>query len=299
MEKLKGNALYHLLALFVVTVWGVTYISTKVLLIRGLSPAEIMFIRFLTAYVLVWFVSPKKLWADNLKDEALLLLAGVCGGSLYFQTENMALEITLASNVAMILCTVPILTAVLSRLFVKGERLRRGLILGSLVALAGVALVICNGHFVLRLSPAGDLLTVLAALSWACYSLVLKRMIGRYPTVFITRKVFFYGLVTLLPVFAASPFDISPALLLEPVVAGNLLFLGVIASLGCYLIWNSVVKRLGPVRANNYIYLSPVVTLSASAIVLGEHITVMAIVGALMIIVGVYFAERGLTLKRN
>ena len=288
MIQKKAEGRYHGMAIFVMSVWGVTYISTKVLLANGLSPAEIMFLRFLMAYVAIWFVAPKQVRSESWRDEGIFLLLGVFGGSFYFQTENMALRDTLASNVALILCTAPLLTALLSHFFVRGGRLRRRMIWGSLCALSGVALVIYNGHFILKISPKGDLLCLLSAGSWAVYTLLLQKVTGRYSTLFVTRKVFFYGLLTLLPVFLFEPPTVEWDVLLRPVVAGNLLFLGLLASLLCYILWNSVVKGLGGVRANNYIYASPIVTLVASAIILGERITWVAVLGAALIIGGVY-----------
>ena len=75
---------------------------------------------------------------------------------------------------------------------------------GSLLALVGVALVVYNGHFILKISPLGDFLTLLAAFSWAFYSLIMKKMSGRYRTTFITRKISFYGILTILPAFIPS-----------------------------------------------------------------------------------------------
>jgi drug/metabolite transporter (DMT)-like permease len=288
----KSEGRYHGMAVFVMSVWGVTYISTKVLLANGLSPAGIMFLRFLMAYLAIWFVAPKRVRSESWRDEGLFALLGIFGGSLYFQTENLALRDTLASNVALILCTAPLWTALLSHFFVRGGRLRAGIVWGSLCALSGVALVIFNGHFILKISPKGDLLCLLSALSWAVYTILLRKVNGRYSNLFITRKVFFYGLLTLLPVFFFSPPAFDPAVLLRPVVAGNLLFLGLLASLLCYILWNNVVRQLGGVRANNYIYGSPLVTLIASAIILDERITWAALLGAVLIIGGVWLAER-------
>ena len=292
MERRKREGVYHLMAVLVVAVWGVTYISTKVLLANGLTPAGIMFLRFLMAYLAIWFVAPKRVRSRNWKDEGVFLLLGLFGGSLYFQTENMALRDTLASNVALILCTAPLLTVILSHFFVRGERLKRHIVWGSVCAFSGIVLVVFNGHFILKISPQGDFLCLLAALSWAIYTLLLRRVNGRYSTLFITRKVFFYGLLTLLPVFVFVPPTVGWSVLLRPEVAGNLLFLGLVASLLCYIAWNSVVKRLGGVRANNYIYASPLVTLIASAVILHEPITWVALLGAVLIVGGVYFAGR-------
>ena len=247
---------YHLIAILTVAIWGLTFIATKVLINHGLTPQEIFFYRFLIAYIGIWAISPKHLFADNLKDELWLVAGGVFGGSLYFFTENTALGITQASNVAFIICTAPLLTTILSLLFYKSEKATKGLIYGSLLALIGVGLVVFNGSVVLKLSPVGDLLTLLAALSWAFYSLVIKRMTGRYPTVFITRKIFFYGVLI------------------------------------CYILWNVVLKQLGTMRASNYIYLNPLVTMVASVLILHEQITWITLMGAACIILGVYLAEK-------
>ncbi|WP_297642909.1 DMT family transporter [uncultured Bacteroides sp.] len=282
----------HIIAVLTVGVWGLTFISTKVLIGRGLSPQEIFLLRFLIAYLGIWFFSPRKLWADSWRDECWLLAGGIMGGSFYFLTENMALGITLATNVSFIVCTTPLLTAILSLLIYKKERATRGLIGGSLLALVGVALVVYNGSFVLKISPAGDFLSLLAALSWAFYSLIMKKMSGRYGTVFITRKIFFYGVLTILPVFLFRPWQFDVFGLLQPAVLMNLLFLGVLASLVCFAVWNVVLKRLGTVQASNYIYLNPLFTLIGSALLLDERLTAVAFAGTLCILGGVCWAGR-------
>ena len=288
----KKNYTYHLIAIFTVGVWGLTFISTKVLIANGLSPKEIFLLRFLIAYIGIWFISPRKLFANNWKDELWLLLGGITGGSVYFLTENMALGITLATNVAFIVCTAPLLTTIFSLMIYKKEKATRTLIGGSLMALVGVAMVVYNGSFVLKISPLGDFLTLLAALSWAFYSLIMKKMTGRYNTIFITRKIFFYGILTILPVFLFQPWQADLSLLMEPSVLLNLLFLGVLASLVCFAVWNVVLKNLGTVRASNYIYLNPLFTLVGSAVLLDEHLTIIALIGAGCIMGGVYIAGR-------
>lgn len=289
--KLK-QGYYHLIAILTVAIWGLTFIATKVLISHGLTPQEIFFYRFLIAYVGIRAVSSGPLFAGSLKDELWLAAGGLFGGSLYFLTENTALGITQASNVSFIICTAPLLTTVLSLLFYKGEKATKGLIAGSLLALAGVGLVVFNGSVVLKLSPVGDLLTLLAALSWAFYSLIIKKMAGRYPTVFITRKVFFYGVLTIMPIFLFRPLHPDFDTLLQPAVLFNLLFLSVLASLVCYVLWNVVLKQLGAVQASNYIYLNPLFTLVGSAALLNERFTAMSLTGAALILSGVYLAGR-------
>lgn len=286
------NYIYHLIAILTVGIWGLTFISTKVLIEHGLSPQEIFLLRFLMAYLGIWFISPRKLFADNWKDELWLLWGGVTGGSFYFFTENTALEITLATNVAFIVCTAPLLTTILSLLIYKKEKATAGLVGGSLLALVGVALVVYNGHFILKISPLGDFLTLLAAFSWTFYSLIMKKMSGRYRTTFITRKIFFYGILTILPAFILHPWQFSLSGLWQPAVWMNLLFLGVLASLVCFVVWNIILKQLGTVRASNYIYLNPLFTLIGSAVLLDEQFTVMSLMGTMLILGGVYWAGK-------
>ncbi len=285
------NHLTHVLAVIIVSIWGTTFVSTKVLMNAGLQPSDIFFVRFLLAYICIIPFSYKHLWARNVKDEFLLLLTGVMGGSLYFLTENIALKYSYCSNVSLLVCSTPMLTTLILGMFYRDERINLRQFICSLAALSGMALVVLNGHFVLKLSPKGDLLALAAALTWALYSLLMRVFNGRYSMLFITRKIFFYGLLTIIPVFCVWPLNTDWALYARPVVWGNLLFLGVVASFLCYFGWNYVMYKLGVVRSTNYIYLNPVVTLLTSYLCLDERITPLALAGAVMILGGIYFVE--------
>lgn len=284
---------FHIIAIITTTIWGTTFVSTKVLLNNGLSPYEIMFYRFVIAYIGMWFIAPRTLFANSWRDELKCVCGGLFGGSLYFASENFALGITLTTNVSLIICTVPILTAIVSRIFYRDQRLKTNIVFGSVVAMMGVALVVFNGSFILKLNPLGDMLTLFAALMWAFYGLILKDLSGRYPILFITRKVFFYGVITLLPIFLVHPFNFDIKVLLSPIVLYNLLFLSLLASLLCFIMWNNTVRVLGMVRATNYIYLTPIVTLFTSYIAIDEVITLVALLGSVFILFGVYVAEKG------
>lgn len=214
---------FHLIAILTVSIWGSTFIATKTLINHGLTPVEIFTYRFSLAYLCLLAICHRKFLANSWRDEGFFLLAGLTGGSLYFISENSALEITMASNVSLIVCTTPVLTALLSNLFFR-EKLRKGFVFGSLIALSGVSLVVFNGSVLLKLNPLGDCLTLLAALSWALYSLILRRMGNRYSTLFITRKVFFYGLLTMLPYLPLAPSSFHPDRLELPVVYANCCF---------------------------------------------------------------------------
>ena len=192
----------YFIALMVVTIWGSTFVSSKVLLNSGLMPADIFFYRFVMAYFIMLSVSHKKMLADNLKDELTFLGLGLMGGSIYFLTENMALSYSTSANVSILVCTTPIITACVLAIFYKNERMKLRQIIGSIIAFLGVTLIVLNGQLILHLNPLGDVLALSAATTWAFYSLFMKRVMGRYKPEFITRKIFFYGVLTILPYFA-------------------------------------------------------------------------------------------------
>lgn len=283
--------IYHLLAIITVIIWGVTFVSTKILINNDLSPEEIFLYRFILAYICILPISYKKHWANNRKDEFLLLICGLCGGSLYFMAENTALGITMASNVSLLICTAPIFTAILSYLFHR-EPITKHFIGGSILALFGIGLVLFNGNVILKISPIGDFLTLFAACMWAVYCLILKKLSREYSTLFITKKVFFYGILSLCIYFIFKPLNFKPELILHPPVLFNLLFLGLIASMLCFIMWNYAVKMLGTSKTSNYIYMTPLVTILAASFFLREPITVVSILGAFAIIGGVYWAEK-------
>ena len=283
--------LFHFITALVVIIWGTTFVSTKVLIQHGLGPIEIMFYRFVLAYFCLLMVSHKRLWADNWKDEFMLMLSGLTGGTFYFVAENTALGITQASNVALLVCTTPIFTALLVHWIFK-EPLRRNMIIGSIIALIGVGLVVFSGSVLLQINPLGDFLSIMAALMWAVYCLILKPLGKKYPTAFITRKVFLYSVISLLVYFLFDPLQVKIEVLFHPVVTLNLLFLGIVASMLCFIAWNAAVKVLGPSRTANYIYVQPFSTLVLSSIILSEVITLASMIGALCIIGGVYLAEK-------
>lgn len=298
MEKIRKRSSigYKILAIITIFIWGTTFASTKVLLNHNLAPSEIMCYRFGIAYVLSWLCS-RKLFADKISDELFLALAGFMGGTIYFLSENTAIKYTITSNVALIVCSTPVITALLAILCIKSEKLTAKLMFGSVIAIVGMSFVVLNGT-ILKFNPIGDTLAFVAALSWAVYSVVLRRFDGRYSMWFVTRKIFFYGVATMLPVMFFSGDTFHFERLVNPTVSLNLLFLGVVASMLCFYSWNVVLEKLGTIRASNYLYSQPIVSLVCSVMVLHEPLTWIVCLGTVFILLGIYVAQHGFSLKK-
>ncbi|MCQ2143179.1 MAG: DMT family transporter [Bacteroidales bacterium] len=310
----RREVIFNVVALSVVAVWGVTFVSSKVLLSHGLLPAQIFLLRFIIAYVGLWLVAlalrkGQRVFSKSLRDELMFVLLGITGGSVYFLAENTALVHTQACNVSFLVSSAPLLTLLLTLLagkLFKGRiteglekvRLNRNIIIGTLLALGGMAAVIFDGAS-LSFSPKGDLLAIAAALCWALYSIILGHLEDEYGSLFTTRKVFFYGLLTILPSIIAEGSVDFGMVIHTPAVLLNILFLGIVASLGCFLAWNKAMSELGNVSATNYVYLNPFFTLIFAVIFLGERMTPVSALGSLAIVCGVALASRRKILERN
>ena len=285
--------IYHLVAFATVAIWGCTFVSTKVLMLNGLSPAQIFTLRFLIAYVMMLAVYHSRLWADSWRDELKMMLLGISGGSLYFLSENEAMNFTSTTNTSLIVCSCPLFATLLVRLVYRSTtRISMMQLGGSLLAFAGMVIVVLNGRFVLHLSPLGDALAFTACLSWSVYSLLMKWVSAKYGAAFITRKVFFYGVLTILPYYIFYPTLPTAAVLTKPVVVGNLAFLGCLASMICFLTWNCCISKLGAVKATNWVYFNPITTMIFASWVLGEKITPYFLAGATCILLGMFVADR-------
>lgn len=284
-EKLAGC----LFAAFTITIWGSTFIASKKLL-SVYTPSQIMLIRFLLAYCALWLLRPRRLCLTG-KQEAVFFLLGLSGCSAYFYTENTALTYTMASNVSIIVAAAPIFTAITAH-FAGVERFRKNTLWGFLTAFTGVVLVVCNGTFVLKLNPRGDLLALCAAACWAVYSVLLRQAGQGLDPILVTRRTLFWGAATAtVPVLLeGAPFPTPP--LAQPVIFCNFLFLGLIGSGLCYVLWNKAFRLLGVVATNNFIYLNPFVTIVTARIFLAEPISPLSILGAALITAGVAVAQQ-------
>lgn len=281
----------HVLALVTILIWGTTFISTKVLLV-SFSPVEILFVRFCMGFLALVIICPRLLKGTTWRQELTFAAAGLCGICLYYLLENIALTYTLATNVGIICSTAPFFTALLSRLFLRGEeRLRPGFFVGFALAMAGIVLIGLNGS-ALQLNPTGDLLALLAAFVWACYSILTRKISSYgYSTVLATRRVFSYGILFMIPALFIFGFSLDVTRFASPVNIFNLLFLGLGASALCFVTWNHAVKLLGALKTSAYIYLTPAVTLVASWLILHEPITWATIIGLALTLAGLVLSE--------
>ena len=165
--------------------------------------------------------------------------------------------------------------------------------------LCGICLISFNGKE-LELNPIGDILAVVAALVWAVYSL-LTRKISSYGlnTIGTTRKIFTYGILFMLPFLFVFDFNLDVQKAIKPEYAINLIYLGLGASALCFVTWNYAVGVLGTVKTSVYIYIVPVITVTSSVIALNEKITWIAAIGIGLTLIGLFLSESKLKFRKR
>lgn len=281
----------HVAAFITILIWGTTFISTKVLL-QVFTPVEILFVRFLIGYLALWLIFPRRLSLLKLKQELYFMFAGLCGVTLYYLFENIALTFTLASNVGVIISIAPFFTVIFTCLFLNDKRPGLRFFFGFFLAMAGIFLISFHSGTALQINPLGDFLAVIAAIVWAAYSTVGKKIAEfGYNTIQTTRRTFFYGLIFMAPTLLFLEFHVDLQQFSDPVMILNLLFLGFGASALCFVTWNFAVKVLGSVKTSVYIYMVPVITAVTSALILKEQMTGTMVCGIMLTLTGLFLSE--------
>ena len=287
----KTSTAGHLSAFITILIWGTTFVSTKVLL-KVFTPIEILFFRFMLGYITILLIYPHRVKRINLKEELYFVAAGLTGVTLYFLLENIALTYTLASNVGVIISIAPFFTAIFAHIFLDSEKLTSHFLIGFIVAILGIILIGFNENSVLKINPLGDVLATLAAIVWAIYSVIMRKISGfKHNTIGCTQKVFFYGLLFMIPAIFIFNFKFGLARFTSLPFLLNILYLGLGASALCFVTWNWSVKILGAVKTSVYIYIVPVITVVSSYVFLHENITGIAMLGILLTISGLFISE--------
>lgn len=287
----KKKLPYLFLGLLVVFVWGGSFISSKVLIESGMTPIPIFTLRCLVSFSLLTLFSREKFISKSWKDELMFVAMGIVGGSMYYVSENYALVFSTTTNVSFIVCMSPLLLTLLASAIYDDVKINAIFVVGSVFAVLGLFLLVFNGQISLVIYPIGDMIALLASFCWAIYCLFIKKVSSSYSSSFITLKVFFYALLTILPMAYLFRDDFHNFDYKNVKLVGNLLFLGAISSSLCFYLWNVVIKHLGAIRANYLVYLNPIFTMLFSSVLLDEDMTLYSIIGSFLILFGVILSS--------
>ncbi|MCM3665822.1 DMT family transporter [Mesobacillus subterraneus] len=293
MVQRLGNAPYLLLvgaAFF----WGGNAVAGK-FLAGSLPPVTISFIRLaigvliMSPVIIRLFKREMAALRENLKMLVFLAVTGVIGFNLLIY---WAVNYTSAINATLLNSTSPLFIFLLSALLI-GEKMELKYWVSMAISFIGVLFVITHGSFERMIAlqfNTGDLIMVLAVISWALYSIFIKKLSGKMPSLAIFGFTLAIGFLLMIPAVAVE-------LAVEPVDAltlgewSALFYIGIFPSICSFLLWNRAVAMIGPSKASISLNLIPVFGAGAAFLVLGEVITLPQVIGGCLVFIGVFITS--------
>jgi drug/metabolite transporter (DMT)-like permease len=287
----------RLAALIAIVFWGISFVATKAVL-RELSPVTLIFCRFaigaLVLLAIVRELPPRSAWPS-------LALMGFIGIFVHQMLQAYGLTLTAATNAGWLIGLTPLWSAVLSAIVLR-ERFSFWKVVGLVGGFAGALLVVTRGelgsHVFTRPSTIGDLLIFISTINWAIYSVLGHDTIRKLGPRRATSGAMLFGAIMLTPFFVAQRGwrEVPP---LSSTGWGALLFLAIGCSALGYLFWYGALEQIEVSRVAIFLYLEPLVTFLAAAVLLGERVSGIVIAGGLLVLVSVLIAQYAPELART
>jgi drug/metabolite transporter (DMT)-like permease len=277
----------------VVFFWGISFVAIKIV-VSVIPPITMAVLRFCISWLILWafskFTIRNKISLSR-KAKWLSILAGLWGITLCFIFENVGVNYTTPAQASILISTMPIFTIVITDFF-KRKISSLKLYMMSLVALIGVFVVVLSNGFNIGGDVFGDILILIAAFSWGMYTFYIDKLSG-YDNLVTTIEMTKWGVIFLIP------FSLVEIILrhgefvpIKVDVVLWLLFLAALCSGFGYLIWNYVIRTIGPRSAANLIYLVPLISVTSDFLILGNIPSLWFYVGGLILMIGVILGER-------
>jgi drug/metabolite transporter (DMT)-like permease len=273
--------------LLVCLIWGLNFSVTKLALAQ-IPPLPFTAVRFIISSILLWVILRVAEPGVPYSREGLttLIVLGLVGNTFYQLLFTLGLDLTAATNSALILSTVPTVVAVLAGAFGL-ERITRRMWLGIVLGTVGVVLVIATRGVGFEIGTLlGDLLTVLAVLCWAGYTVGLRKVPSGISPLRVTTITTIAGTPGLVLVGLPGMVRLDWGTVEVEAWAG-LAYAAVLSLVVAYLLWNRSVKAVGGTRTAIYMCVTPLFAVIGAWVLLGERPHPLQGVGAVLIVAGV------------
>ncbi|MEV7647258.1 DMT family transporter [Arthrobacter sp. NPDC089319] len=284
----------YLLLMLVVVFYAGNILTGKAL--SDLPPLTIAFGRIAVAFLVLLPIGYRSAWRSrhlfvrHWKPLLLMTVTGIAGFNTLIYS---ALQFTSATNVSVLEASIPAVTVLLSFWLLR-ERLRPLQWLGILLSLCGALWVVTNGQL-LRLAEMswniGDALMAVGTVFWAVYSMAVKRYLHLFPAHGAVLVMTGLSVLCLLPLVIGEWTIVG----IPPISGGQwsgLLYLGIFPSVIALLLYNRAVATLGASQASVFLNFVPVFTMFGAYVLLDEAVSLMQVLGAMAVILGVFFTTR-------
>lgn len=292
---MKSKALPYLEAFFAATVWGASFIATKIALV-DVSPITIVWMRFgMGVLVLGGILTVKKSFAVPQKSEwGYFAVLGFLGITFHQWLQSNGLQTSEAGTTAWIVATTPVFMAILGWLVLK-ERLSALQAAGILLAFFGVLLVVTDGDLasisIGGFGAPGDALILISAVNWSIFSALSRRGLKLHPASLMIFYVMAFGwLFTSVLFVGGGNYTELPALSFNGWL--GVTFLGIFCSGLAYIAWYDALHALTTAETGAFLYIEPLVAMVVAFFLLEEAITIPSLIGGAIILLGVWLVNK-------
>ncbi|CAC9354604.1 TPA: DMT family transporter [Staphylococcus aureus] len=281
MNKLRDTT--FLSYLFTIILWGSAFPMIKIALNDFSAESLSAFRLILATIILLPFVIIKKLPTPELRNIPVIFILGFCGFVIYHTALNFGETLISAGISGILVSTTPIFSSALAYIFLK-EHFSKWNWLSSLVAFIGISIISISKDDYTTINVLGVFIILLASFSESLYFTFQKKYIEKYGFIAFT----------LYTIMASSPFmlifipeiinDIHGATFTSIV---SVLYLAIFPTIIPYVLLAYIVKSVGVSDATMSLYLTPIVSLLLSYLLLDELPTTLAIIGGIITLLGV------------
>ncbi len=280
---------------FAATVWGASFIATKIAL-RDVSPVTVVWLRFAMGVIVLGLaVTLRKQFALPKPSEwGYFALLGFLGITFHQWLQSNGLKTSEASTTAWIVATTPVFMALLGWLILK-ERLPLLKIAGIFLAFIGVLLVVSDGNLAAlsigTFGAPGDILILISSVNWAVFSALSRRGLKTYSASLMIFFVMLFGwLFTSVLFFGNGLAAEIPTLTFNGWL--GVTFLGIFCSGLAYIAWYDALQALSTAETGVFLYIEPLIAMVVAFLILGEPVTAASLSGGAVILLGVWMVNR-------
>jgi drug/metabolite transporter (DMT)-like permease len=291
----------YILLILAACIWGGNFVAGKSL-VTQMPPVTMAAVRWSIAFVILLPVFGRQAWqarVEYLRNWKMIVFLSATGVAGFNTLTYIAVQYTGSINASLMNSATPILVILVTWVMVR-EQIVWKAIPGIFVSMAGVLWIVGRGSLetILGLTfNRGDLWMLTAVFFWALYSVGMKKMSGKFPSSpFLLVQVAF-ALVLLLPMAAVDLIISDKAVIWSPSLMLGLLYIGLFASIAAFLCWNRAIELAGPQRCAGFLNLIPLFSAIFATAFTGESIHLYHLLGAGLILGGVYITNRSSSKK--
>ncbi|MEW4212108.1 DMT family transporter [Priestia megaterium] len=283
---MKNTLLGSIYLALAASIWGGMYVVVKVV-VAVIPPLELVWIRYVIAILALFIVGliKRQSWRINKRHIPLIVAIGVIGNAISIVTQEYGTMLSSAQMGAIITSSTPAFMVIFARLILKEKlNIKKGI--SVCLATIGVLLIVGNGHINMS-SQLGGISLLMAALTWALMSILIKRVPSNYSPVVVTTYSILVAILVLTPFVYKGLAEIHISKLTDPTIGGGLLYLGIVSTALAFILWNRGLQLLNASSGGLFFFFQPLVGTLLGWLLLGESIGGTFWIGSFLILSGV------------